>query len=320
MDVLSDTTQSQALAAEIAALPPRPHHAGLLAVVRKYLPASNFRHALSRGGWYRPGGIIRADGTRLADDLEAWAEAELRACGDDMPAFLERHEDAGLLATRLSGRAHYFVAAYGPAPEQFYQLEVEEVQEVLDRRLIDPAQPPADLAEWVDPVAPATVAAQPVGGPAYRFRRLTDMRQAMTRLPTPLPGQASLRRFLRDWAAGSAAIRSHFCDHWIVVLREHQDRYRNVVLTATPSSRHARKLKGFPWDDALRGVALAEQVKAFDRAAGYPGAWYSHLVAGALTPRAIAFALGQDLDAGFSYLPDAEAGLLRQWLASPYAV
>ena len=320
MDALPDTTQSQALGAEIAALPPRPHHAGLLAVVQKYLPASSFRHALSRGGWYRPGGVIRADGTRLADDLEAWAEAELRARGDDMAAFLERHEDAGLLATRLSGRAHYFVAAYGPAPEQFYQLEVEEVQEVLDRLLIDPARPPTDLAELVDPVAPATVAAQPVGGPAYRLRRLTDMRQAVDRLPTALPGQASPRRFLRDWAAGGAAARGHFCDHWIVVLREHQDRYRNAVLTAAPLSRHARELKTFPWDDTLRGVPLAEQIHAFDRAAAYPGAWYSHLVAGALTPRSIAFALGKDLDAGFSYLPDAEAGLLKAWLASPYAV
>lgn len=320
MDALPDITQLQGLIAEIEALPPRPHHAGLIAAVQKYLPALAFQHALSRGGWYRPGGVIRADGTRLADDVEAWAEAELHACADDMAAFLERHEDADLLATRISGRAHYFVAAYGPGPEQFYQLEVEEVQEVLDRQLIDASQPPADLAELVDPVAPAIVAAQAVGSPTYRFRRLTDMQQAMARLPMALPGQASLRRFLDDWVAGGAGAQGRFCDYWIVALREHQDRYRNQTLTASPLSRHARKLKTFPWHTDLQGLELAAQIQAFDRAAGYPGAWYFHLVAGALAPREIAFALAQDIEAGFSYLPDSAAALLGAWLAKPYSV
>lgn len=320
MDALPDITQLQGLIAEVEALPPRPHHAGLLAIAQKYLPTLAFRHALSRGGWYRPGGVIRADGARLADDVEAWAEAELRSCGDDMAALLERHEDADLLATRISGRAHYFVAAYGPGPEQFYQLEVEEVQEVLDRKLIDPAQLPADLAELVDPLMPVTVAAQAVGSPAYRFRRLTDMQQAMVRLPMALPGQASLRRFLDDWAAGSTGAPGHFCDYWIVALREHQDRYRNQTLTATPLARHARQLKTFPWNTDLRGLDLASQIQAFDRAAGYPCAWYFHLVAGALVPRDIASALAQDIEAGFNYLPDSGVTLLSGWLAKPYSV
>lgn len=321
VDLLSDSEQLQRLIDAIEKAPVRPHHASLLAAVHSQRPALNFEHALTRGGWYRLGGVIRPDGNRLSHDLEAWAEAELHACGDDMAELLERHGDSGLLATRLSGRSHYFVTAYGPGPAQFMQLEVEEVQELLDRQLIDPDRPPADLAELVDPVRPLTVPAQAVGSPAYRFRSLTRMEQAMTRLPPALPGQSSLRRFLDDWAAGSAAKQGqHFCEHWIIALREHKDRFHNPVLSATPASRHARELKTFPWNAELRGVEMAEQIQAFDRAAGYLGAWYSHLVAGALTPRAIAFVLGQDLEAGFNYLPDSEVSLLTKWLQTPYAV
>ena len=320
MDVLLDATQLQSLKAEIEALPPLPHHAGILAVVQKYLPAYKFGYALNRGGWYRLGGVIRPDGTRLAHDLETWAESELKACAGDMEAFHERYAGDGLMATRLSGRGHYFVAVYGDEPAQFLQLEIEEVPEVLDRQLVDPDRAPSDLSELIDPVSPLTVPAQAVGRPAYRFRRLTDMQQALVRLPAAFPGQPCMRRFFEEWAAGSAAKRGHFCDHWIIALREYQDRYRNPLLSASPLSRHLRKLKTFPWDTDLRGVQLAEQIQAFDRAAGYTGAWYAHLVAGASTPRSIAFALGQDMEAGFSYLPDAEAALLRKWLASPYAV
>lgn len=320
MEVLLDALQLKNVKAEIEALPPRPHHAGILNVLHKYLPACKFEYALDRGGWYRLGGVIAPDGTRIASDLEAWAEAELQNCDGDMDAFLDRHGEADLLATRLSGRSHYFVAAYGEEPCEFFQLEVEEVQEMLDRQLIDREQPPTDLPELVDPVSPRTVPAQVVTNAVYHFRRLTDMRQALSRLPSPFPGQSSMRRFIDDWKLGSVSKKGHFCDQWIIALREHHDRYRNPVLTASPLSRHQRKLKTFPWDVELRGVQLADQIQAFDRAAGATGAWYLHLVAGALTPRAIAFALGQDIEAGFNYLPDLEAKLLTKWLQSPYAV
>jgi hypothetical protein len=66
-------------------------------------------------------------------------------------------------------------------------------------------------------------------------------------------------------------------------------------------------------------VDAAGQLKAFDRAAGYAGAWYFHMVAGALAPRAIAGPLAGDLDAGYSYLREQEAKLLKKWLDAPYS-
>lgn len=313
-----DESTVQRLIAEIEASTPRPHHASLLAAAARLVPDCPCRFALTRGGWYRSGGLIRTDGERVADNLEDWVARELADCGDDLGKFMDRHGDSALLATRHTGRSHYFVAQYGPDPAQFLQLEVEELQEVLDRHLWNDASPPGDTQELLNPLRPASVPAQAVGAPYYRFRRLTDLQQVATRLSGPTAGAPGLIRFLWEWA-GSRADR-HFSEHWIVALREHHDRYKNRVLTATPVSLNARSIKSFHWNSALRGLDAARQLQAFDRAAGYPGAWYFHLVAGGLTPREMATAVMHDIESGYVYLGDAETALLRGWLREPYSV
>lgn len=315
-----DETALRNLAAEIEAIPPRPHHSALLEIANRIRPGCAFSYALNRGGWYRPGGVIAAGGERIADNLEAWARAELESCGGEMHELVERHADSGLIVTRHTGRTHYFVAAYGPAPADFLQLEVEELQEVLDRQLIDAENLPEDLQELTEPIAPVVLEAQPVGAPRYRFRRLIDMRQTVAKVSFSDGRNAGLPRLLAEWTHSSAAARGHFSDHWIVALREHQDRYRNPVISASLVSRHARELKPFQWNIELSGVDMSAQLQAFDRAAGYPSAWYFHLVAGTFTPPKVAYAVARDLDAGFSYLPDTEAALIRSWVAAPYSV
>lgn len=309
----------QQLVSELEAMPPRPHHSGLLETAGRALPGQPFRFVLSRGGWYRPGGVLRASGERVADSLETWAEAELAGCDGDMDAFIERHGDDGLLATRHSGRTHYFVAPYGPAPADFLQLEIEELHEVLDRRLFSEGDPPADLQELTDPLRPSSLEAHPVAPPHYRFRRLTDMRYVVARLPAPIGQIHPLSRFLAEWMNSQPRSKHHFCDHWIIALREHQDRYRNPVLSASPVSLHARALKPFHWNPQAHELDAASQLRAFDRAAGYPGAWYFHMATGSLTPRDIATTLAGDLDAGYLYLREQETRLLVEWLRAPYS-
>ena len=314
-----DETELSKLSSEIEAIPPRPHHSALLEIANHIRPGCSFRYALNRGGWYRPGGVIAADGTSIAESLGAWAKAELESCGGDMHELVERHADSGLLVTRHTGRTHYFVASYGPSPADFLQLEVEELQEVLDRELIDADHLPEDLQELIEPMNPDLLDAQPVAAPRYRFRRLIDMRQTLARASTADARNAWLPRLLSDWSYSSAAARGHFSDRWIVALREHQDRYRNQVLSISLVSRHARELKPFHWNSELSGVEMSAQLQAFDRAAGYTSAWYFHLVAGTITPSRIAYAVARDLDAGFSYLPDTEAALVKSWVAVPYS-
>lgn len=315
-----DDSMQQTLSREIDTLPPRPHHAALLEIVNRIRPGCTFRYALNRGGWYRPGGLIRADGQRFADAIEAWAKESLDACGGDMAELIERYEGSDLLVTRHSGRTHYFVAAYGPGPADFLQLEVEELQEVLDRKLFDAGDLPEDIQELLEPLQPQALEAQPVGAPRYRFRRVIDMRQSISRVTSAVGRDTGLPRLLNEWSHSSAAAHGHFSDHWIVALREHQDRYRNPVVSASLVSRKARTLKPFQWNDTLSGPAMLAQLQAFDRAAGYPAAWYFHLVAGTFTPPKVAYAIVRDLEAGFSYLPDTEAALVKNWAVTPYSV
>jgi hypothetical protein len=221
------------------------------------------------------------------------------------------------VVTRHAGHTHYFVATYGAAPAEFLQLEVEELQEVIDRQLINPDAPPADLAELLEPLEAARLDAHAVAAPYYRFRRLTDMRQAMLRQPL-VNGEASpLTRFMDEWQRRGIP---RFSSRWIVALREHQDRYRNKVLSASPVSLAARKLKPFHWNLEASGLDLAAQIHAFDKAAGYASAWYFHMVAGGLVPRDVAYAVARDLEAGFGYLVEADVQLLADWLDKPYAV
>jgi len=315
-----DETALRNLAAEIESLPPRPHHAALMEIANRIRPGCSFGYALNRGGWYRSGGVIAADGAPLADSVEAWAKAGLRACGDDFNELVESQADAGLQVTRHTGRTHYFVASYGPSPADFLQLEVEELQEVLDRRLIDPDNLPQDMQELAEPIVPLELDAQAVGAPRYRFRRLIDVRQAVARASSAAGRNAGLSRLFSEWSHSSAVSRGHFSDHWIVGLREYLDRYRNPVTSVSLVSRHARELKPFHWNEELSGVEMAAQLQAFDRAAGYPSAWYFHLVAATLTPPKVAYLIARDLEAGFGYLPDTEAALARGWVASPYSV
>ncbi|TAJ82050.1 MAG: hypothetical protein EPO42_01630 [Gallionellaceae bacterium] len=314
-----DETMLRTLTKEIESIPPRPHNSALLEIANRIRPGCTFRQALDRGGWYRSGGVIATDGTRIADSLEAWAKSELEVCGD-MGGLVERHAGSGLLVTRHTGRTHYFVAPYGPAPADFLQLEVEELQEVLDRNLIDTDAAPEDMQELLEPMNPGEIDAQAVGAPRYRFRRLIDVRQALAKVSLADGRDAALPRLLSEWAHSSAAVRGHFCDHWVIGLREHLDRYRNPVLSASLVSRHARALKPFQWNIGLSGVEMSAQLQASDRAAGYASAWYFHLVASTLTPPKIAYAVARDLEAGFSYLPETEAALVKSWVAAPYSV
>lgn len=311
---LPDESLLKQFAVEIEATPPRPHHNTLLEIAHRIFAGKTFRYALQRGGWYRVGGVIAPDGTRLSDNLENWARAALLLCDGDLSVLSERYAD--LRVTRHTGRTHYFVAAYGTAPADFLQLEVEELQEVQDRQLIAADHQPDDFAELTDPVMPATLDAQPVAAPRYRFRRLIDMRQVMARVSVAEGG--GVPRLLFEWAHSNP--RGHFSEHWIVALREYQDRYRNQAVSAQLVSRHGRELKSFQWNASLTGVDLSDQIRSFSRAAGYPSAWYFHLVAGTLTPSAIAYNLARDLDAGFSYLTEAEVALLSGWINAPYSV
>lgn len=307
-----DDQTRQRLIDIIESSPARPHHHALLEAANELLANCSFRHVLSKGGWYRVGGVLSSDGNLLASQLEEWVDSELEKYGNEFEQFLEQYSNKALLVTRHTGRIHYFVAPYGAGPAEFLQLEVEELQELLDRKLINPAQPPQDRTTLVEPTAPLKVDAHPVGSPRYRFARLVDARELLIREET------TLGRFLADWSRSRAVEKGHFCDHWLIANLEGYAPIPTTLFNPNLMSVHDRILTPFQWDKSKTGVAMGNQLREFDRAAGYPGAWYFHLIAKKYVPDNLPLELQRDRNNGYEYLAGKELQLLENLVAEPY--
>lgn len=292
---------------------------GLVKALGQALPDWQFRHVFCRGGWYRLGGIVASDGGRIADDLEAWAEASLEERNGDMAWLAEEFGDKMWYATRLVGRTHYLVAQAGELPGDFLQLEVEALQEVFGHRLFAEGKLPATMEELVDPrEAPAVM--RPVDMQRYAFRRLAHVGSVLARMPANHPDTLALARMLEDWGRSSAGSSSVFCHHWVIVLREHLDCYRQSRISAQPIPTLEGALPEFFGGADTHGLGLRNVLAAFDRALGYPMAWFFHLVAGRSVPHWVAQNVVEDALAGFAYLPQKDVAVARDWLHRQYGV
>lgn len=320
MTLSIDSQMRERLIHAIESAPPRPHHHAMLAAANEILTNGGFHHVMSKGGWYRVGGVVSAEGVHLDTELEDWVNSELEKCGNDFEQFLAQYSDKGLLVTRHTGRMHFFVAPYGPAPEDFLQLEVEELQELWDRQLINSAQPPQDRTTLVEPITPVKVDAHPVGSPRYRFARLVDVRELLAEQNKANNEDPPLARFLADWSQSRAAEHGQFCDHWLIANLERYHPDATTMFHPSLMSVHARTLTPFQWDGSKVGAALGNQLREFDRAAGYPGAWYFHFVASRLVPANLPMDLQRDRKNGYEYLAGKDLRLLDDLVANPYCI
>ncbi|MEW5823973.1 MAG: hypothetical protein AB1766_06455 [Pseudomonadota bacterium] len=290
-------------------------HAALLERLQAALPERRFTAVLSRGGWHRPAGIYRSDGTRVSADVEPWLDAAWRDCDEDGAAFVEAWQDEKLLVSRLRGQTHYFVAPTGEGPLDFLQLEIEEMQEEIERPLVDPTAPPGDLCDLLEPPRPPRWPHTPLGAPFYVPRRLTDIRRFVATLRGPRPEPSGVERFADEWAASSAAMHTPFWQHWLLACTEHIDRFHQMQRGARilPVATPEKPILPDP------GAPLAPILRDFDRRAGYPAAWYFHMIAGARVPHTLATRFGRDWAQGLRYLPDRDAERVLNWLDRPYS-
>ncbi|NMF97490.1 hypothetical protein GPA27_08825 [Aromatoleum toluolicum] len=302
--------------------------AALAHAIRKYLPDWPFREVLCRGGWYRLGGVIDADGVRVSDNLEQWAVAELEARDGELGVLLDDYAGSTLRATHLRGRTHYFAAATpGRASTDFVQLEVEALQETWASPLFRDDASPETLDELIDaPCGGEACAGEhrprcgtPVAAARYRFRRLTHVGDLLARMRTQALEPQPIHRFVADWDASSAGPATAFCNHWAIALREHLDRFRQTIVRATPISALTGEAPRFGAREGTNGLSLHAALLAFDRAVGYPMAWYFGMLAGKAVGHWVPAAVASDAAAGFSYLPERDLAVLRQWLHRPYA-
>ena len=297
--------------------PPDADHAGLIAGVARLLPDLSFHRALTRTGWHRIGGVVDEDGERIAFNLRQWAETE---SDHDMFALYERFADAGYLTTRFDGRTHYFVAPMGDRAPNFVQLEVEEIVEVVDRPLFVDDEVPDDIEELLDPPGAFGARLEPMvlAPPRYIFRAITDVADLVAEHVTA--GGSDLRyiRFLEEWDRSSAGDTTRFCDHFILRLLPFQDRFgeQKVEATPLPIDTLAIPKEGI---GTLSGRALADYLTDYDKAAGFPMAWYFAMVLLKKTLTAIPAAVFTDVKHNYRYLPERDIAVLEGWMHKPYS-
>lgn len=310
-----DPNQSQTLALRVAevcgTLPAGATTDDLLAAVGSVFPGRQVQHALTRGGWHRLGGIIDIDGGRITDHVMAWAE---ECSGGDIEVLMTQVADLRAFVTRLNGQAHYLVVPTGDQARDFIQIEVEELQEVLERVISDPDWYPDSIAEFLDPLDFPRLEPEPVGPPRFLFRRLVPVASLIESGDL----SASLRRFMDDWDRSSAGEHAAFCEHWVLGVREYQDQEGDERLSAKPVPL-GEAPPALPDGEVARGARLANQIHGFDRALGYPFAWYFHMLTNPKVSHRLAEAVHADLMGAYDYLPARDLKVLRDWYDAPYA-
>ncbi|MDP3540010.1 MAG: hypothetical protein Q8S26_15050 [Azonexus sp.] len=281
------------------------------------LPEWKFRHVMSRGGWYRLGGILDINGYRVSDSLESWVEAALDERDGDFAKLTDDFIDKKLYATRLVGQTHYLVASADESTDGFLQLEIEDLQEMRVHRLF--ANDPGTLEELVDPRGNADQPV-PVGLPFYTFRRIQHIGAFLKRMLVQKPEAAPVHRMIEDWTKSSAGAASTFYNHWVIATREHLDRYHQTVFRAQPIAALAGAAPEFEVDKSTSGLDLHAALGHFDRESGYPMAWYFHMLTSKAVPHWVAQTVVEDSLAGFAYLPQRDVDVVRGWLHRPYSI
>jgi hypothetical protein len=295
------------------ALPEGADLGALTDAIQSVLPGLEVRHVLTRGGWHRIGGVVDLEGRRIARNIGEWAQAE---SGGDVDTLLVKLANLRYFATRFNGQAHYLVAPTGPAAADYIQIEVEEIQEVLDRCITDPDWSPGSIEEFVDPLDFPRLEPEPVGPPRFLLRRLVQVSEL---LHSPDASQR-MRRFLEDWDRSSAGEAACFSDHWVLSLREYQARDGEGRLTAKPVTTSAEQVPVVPGDLQARGAELANLIHGLDRRIGYPFAWFFHMLTDKRISHRLAEAVHADLMGAYAYLPARDLKVLQDWYAHPYGV
>ncbi|MCE1183181.1 MAG: hypothetical protein LWW81_12920 [Rhodocyclales bacterium] len=308
---------SPAIVEACAKTPVSTGPSGLTKALGQALPDWKFRHALARGGWYRLGGVVDSEGNRVAKNLEQWVEAGLDERDGDIHQFIDDHADEVLYATRLVGQTHYLTSPAGEEDDDFLLLEIEDLQEVRAHRLF--ANEPSSLEEIVDPRG-SSEPMMPLGLPVYSFRRIQHMGTFLHRMLAQKPEPAPIHRMLADWTQSSAGHASAFYNHWVIATREHLDRYHQPVFRAQPIATLAGDAPEFEAELGTSGLKLNEALTHFDRAVGYPMAWYFHMLTSKAVPHWVAQTAVEDALAGFAYLPQKDVDIVRSWLHRPYTV
>jgi len=299
---------------------PAAGNEALLTKIQALIPDYPVRLARTGSEWYRLGGIVDMHGNRIANDLVEWAERTYIGCGKDLQALIDHTQAQQLIATRQTGNTLHFVIQTGAGAEDFIQLDIDKIREVSDRLLVNPKQPPEDLEEFIDPLDPECIDPFNIGTARYAYRRKTDVAVFMAELNGHHPDRHPVQRFMDDWNRSSAGQKKALSEDWIVRPFRHTGRFGEQQINVELINTQTKNIAQLDDLQGKKGLPLHNLLTRFDRQAGYPMAWYFYLLKGIGVTAHCGVAVYKDLSGEFSYLPERDAAILNDWIASPYSI
>ncbi len=292
----------------------------LLAKLQSLNPDYPIRLAKTDEEWYRLGGIVDMKGNRIANDLVEWTERTYIGCGKNLQTLIEHAQAQQLIATSQTGTTLHFVMRTGSKAEQFIQIDIDKIHEKSDRLLVSDHNPPEDLEEFIDPLNPDYLEAFSIGAARYSYRRKTDVAVFMDEINKHHIDEHPVQRFMDDWNRSSALQNAALSDDWIVRPFRHTGRFGEQIINVELINTQQKNMPQLDDINGKKGVSLHSLLTRFDRQAGYSFAWYFYMVKGKLVSPQSGVAVFKDISGDFSYLPERDVAILKDWVNTPYRV
>jgi hypothetical protein len=292
----------------------------LLAKLQSLNPDYPVRLAKTDEEWYRLGGIVDMKGNRIANDLVEWTERTYIGCGKNLQTLIEHAQTQQLIATSQTGTTLHFVMRTGSKAEQFIQIDIDKIHEKSDRLLVSDHNPPEDLEEFIDPLNPDYLEAFSIGAARYSYRRKTDVAVFMDEINTHHVEEHPVQRFMDDWNRSSALQNATLSDDWIVRPFRHTGRFGEQIINVELINTQQKNMPQLEEINGKKGVSLHSLLTRFDRQAGYSFAWFFYMVKGKLVSPQSGVAVFKDISGDFSYLPERDVAILKDWVNTPYRV
>jgi len=292
----------------------------LLKKIQALVPDYTVHLARTGDEWYRLGGVVDMNGKRIANDLIEWTERTYIECGKNLQTLIDHARDSQLIATRQTGNTLYFVMQTGNKAEDFIQIDIDKTHEQSDRLLVNDNQPPEDLEEFIDPLEPDCIETFCIGTARYTYRRKTDVAVFMDEINKHHLEEHPVQRFMDDWNRSTAGKNARLCEDWIVHPYRHIGRFNEQIINIELINTQSKNIPRLDDIAGKKGVALHNLLTRFDRQAGYAFAWFFYLLKGKLVTPQTGAAVFKDISGDFSYLPERDIAVLKDWINTPYSV
>ncbi len=299
---------------------PGPDDELLLSKLQSLNPDYPVRLAKTGEEWYRLGGIVDMEGNRIASNLIEWTERTYIECGKNLQTLIDHAREQKLIATRQTGNTLHFVVQTGSKAQQFIQIDIDKTHEISDRLLVNERNLPEDLEEFIDPLEPECIETFCIGTSRYSYRRKTDVAIFMDEINKYHVEEHPVQRFIDDWNRSSALQKAVLSDDWIVRPFRHTGRFGEQIINVEIVNTQQKNVPQLDDVHGKKGLPLHNLLTRFDRQAGYPFAWFFYMVKGKLVSPNSGVAVFKDISGDFSYLPERDVAVLKDWVNTPYSV